>query len=97
MKSKKIRDAARGQECIRCGSPDAYACHYNGEMQHWYGKGRGVKCSDLATAEFCYACDQLFSEGNNIYHDKVERSEMFLHFILMTNIRRFNNGVLKVG
>ncbi|HAD31547.1 MAG: hypothetical protein CL578_22500 [Alteromonadaceae bacterium] len=93
----KLTQKSKGTTCIRCGSPDAYSCHYNGEMQHWYGKGRGQKCSDMATAEFCYVCDQLFSEGVNIYHNKAERSEMFLHFIMLTNIRRFNEGVLKVA
>jgi hypothetical protein len=29
-----------------------------------YGKGRGLKCDDTLTAEFCQGCDDLFSEKN---------------------------------
>jgi len=63
-----------------------------------YGKGRGIKCNDLATAEFCYECDQRFSEGSidPIWESKWERSEEFLHWIMMTNIRRVKAGVLEV-
>lgn len=91
----KITKSARGSDCIRCGAPDAYACHYNGTYQHWYGKGRGIKADDIATAEFCYMCDQKHSEGVNIYETKEERDAQFLHYCMLTNIRRFKEGVLK--
>ena len=91
----KITEASRGSTCIRCDAPGAYSCHFNGTYQHWYGKGRGIKASDLATAEFCFNCDQLHSEGVNIYHSKEERDAQFLHFIMMTNIRRLENGVIR--
>ena len=95
-KIKKLTQASKGMDCIRCGAPDAYACHYNGDYQHKYGKGRGIKCHDLMTAEFCYKCDQEFSEGNqNLFTSTWSRNELFFDFINLTNIRRFNNGVLK--
>lgn len=92
----KITNAAKGQICIKCGKPDAYACHYNGPRQHMYGKGRGRKCSDIMTAEFCYECDQEFTEGSISceWTDKWERSEFFMHWISMTNIRRYEEGRL---
>ena len=89
----RITESARGKTCIRCGGSDAFAAHYNGQRQHQYGKGRGVKCHDLASAEFCYACDQMLSEGSE-WGSKDERSEEFLHWIMMTNIRRYKGGVL---
>lgn len=93
IRSQKLRDSARGEECIRCGrSGETRACHYNGFRQHVYGKGRGIKCADTMTAEFCQACDDLFSEKNYGQWESgsksVERSEEFLHWIAMTNIRR---------
>lgn len=98
-KSRKLLDAARDQACIRCGrTGETRACHYNGDRAHAYGKGRGIKCADLATAEFCQACDELFSEAN--YHrwpggsKSIERSEEFLHWVTMTNIRRMRSGAL---
>jgi hypothetical protein len=96
-KCKKLTQASKGMTCIRCDAPDAYACHYNGDYQHKYGKGRGIKCHDLMTADFCHRCDQLFSEGNkNNFPIEENRDEIFFDYINLTNIRRFNNGVLKV-
>ena len=95
-KIKKLTQASKGMDCIKCGAPDAYACHYNGEFQHRYGKGRGIKCHDLMTADFCHTCDQDFVEGSNVGGSTESRNEMFFHYINLTNIRRFNNGVLKV-
>lgn len=93
----KITKASKGSTCINCGGGHAYSCHYNGPRQHDYGKGRGIKANDLATAEFCYDCDQMFGEGstNKMWLNKWERSEHFLHLIMLTNIRRIENGVIK--
>ena len=91
----KLTKASKGEDCIRCGAPGAYSCHYNGTWQQMYGKGTGIKCSDIATAEFCHTCDQQLTEGVNIYRDQDERDLMFHHFVMLTNIRRFKNGALK--
>ena len=92
----KLTDSAKGKTCIKCNAPDAYACHYNGPRQHDFGKGRGRKCHDLMTAEFCHKCDQLFTEGStsSLWANKWERSEDFLFWIGMTNIRRYEEGRL---
>ncbi len=92
----KITDKAKDSICIKCQSPNAYACHYNGPRQHVFGKGRGRKCHDLMSAEFCHKCDQLFTEGStsSSWKDKWERSEDFLFWIGMTNIRRFEEDRL---
>ena len=97
-KSNKLTQASKGNDCIKCrATGETRACHYNGIRQHWLGKGRGIKANDLATAEFCQKCDQEFSEGViSGFESKEDRSEQFLFWIMMTNIRRFNNGVLKL-
>ena len=97
-------DAARDMPCIRCGKEgETRACHYNGTWQLAYGKGRGQKCSDLMTAEFCNTCDSMFSEGtysywlvdhHTEYSIELMRSAEFHHWIAMTNIRRIENGWL---
>lgn len=102
LKSKKLTDAARHEPCIRCGKiGETRACHYNGYRAHQYGKGRGIKCDDLMTAEFCQACDDLFSEKNYPQwlggSKSINRSEEFLHWIALSNIRRAERGVLNVG
>ena len=92
----KITESARNQNCIRCGAPNAYACHYNGIRQHSFGKGRGIKANDLMTAEFCHQCDQDFSEGvTKNFESSEDRSEQFMFYISLTNIARFNRGDLK--
>jgi hypothetical protein len=97
QRSKVADPGAEHRPCIRCGREgETRNCHYNGFRQHQYGKGRGVKCADTMTAEFCQACDDLFSEKNygmwaRLGGSKsIERSEEFLHWISMTNIRRAN-------
>ena len=99
----KLTQASNGNNCIRCGAPDAYAAHYNGPRQMDYGKGRGIKCHDMATADLCHRCDQIFTEGSTTnpngspWRDKWDRSEEFLHLIMLTNIRRFENNTLTTG
>ena len=93
----KLTEASRGSICIKCGSPGAYSAHYNGVRQHDYGKGRGIKCNDLATAEFCMLCDSEFSEGSTgKWINKWERSEEFHYFIMLTNLRRLEEGIIKI-
>lgn len=87
----RITKAAKGMSCIRCGMEgETRACHYNGPRQYAYGKGWGIKASDFLTAEFCQSCDARFTEGSRSidWENKWDRSEEFLHWIMMTNIRR---------
>lgn len=100
MNAKKLLASANGKPCIRCHGNDGEvrACHYNGFRAGSYGKGRGIKCHDLATAELCQRCDQAFSESAypawSGGSKSIERSEEFLHLIMQTNIRRAEDGVL---
>lgn len=92
-KDRKELDKARNRSCIRCGKEgETRPAHYNGFRSHSYGKGRGIKCSDIATAELCHSCDELFSEAFYYRWDggskSTKRSEEFLHLIMLTNIRR---------
>ena len=96
---ERIMDAARQPDtkCVRCGSTGTTrGCHYNGQRQHTYGKGRSIKCHPLMTAEFCMICDALFQEGSVSKDDGPMRdtySEDFLHWIAMTNISRVARGI----
>ena len=94
----KLTESAKSQNCIKCGRSASFAAHYNGPRQHAYGKGRGIKCSDLASAEFCHQCDQEFTEGstNARWANKYERSEEFMYWIMLTNIRREEKGSIKI-
>lgn len=90
----KMMAAARRTDnpCIRCGSTGT-TCgrHYNGLRQQAYGKGRGIKCHPFLVADFCNACDAEFQEGSvpkNDFPKRIEYSEEFQHWCLMTLIRR---------
>ncbi len=94
-----MADARSGHLCIRCGKNDGTVCgrHYNGQRQHLYGKGRGIKCHPFLVADLCFDCDKLFQEGSVGKLELAERdsySEAFLHECMMTLIRRVENGVI---
>ena len=84
----KIRKHAQGQACVRCGRDDGtiVLAHYSGSWQHRFGKGRGIKGSDVAAAELCYGCHVYFDEYKS--GNTAERSEEFLAMCILTNIRR---------
>ena len=87
----KITQHAKDMPCICCQREgETRACHYNGPRQLSFGKGRGIKASDEATAEFCHECDQRFTEGSTdpMWANKWERSEEFMFWVIMTAIRR---------
>jgi len=94
-RSKKYTNAANGEACVRCGARDGtiVACHYTGFRQMSYGKGYGEKCADIATADLCSKCHVYFDAPTE--HKSIDRSEEFLHCILLTLIRRLTDGILK--
>ena len=99
LQTKIMKDARSGHNCIRCKVQDGTVCgrHYNGQRQHLYGKGRGIKCHPFLVADFCNKCDREFIEGAVPKHDyelRTQRSEEFQHWCLMTLIRRQENGVI---
>jgi hypothetical protein len=97
LRNKAHTRDAQHYPCIRCGREgETRACHYCGYYAHRLGKGRGVKCHDLAVADFCQGCDDLFSEANYPAWEggskNAERTAEFLFFILLTIIRRAESG-----
>jgi hypothetical protein len=96
FRSKKYLDSAEGRSCIRCGRANAtiVACHYTGIRQHTYAKGFRVKCHDICTADFCSDCHRYFD--NPMMRKSIEASEEFLHYIMLTILRRIENGIIKL-
>ena len=100
LQSKIMADArSTYNPCIRCASIGR-TCgrHYNGIRQHAYGKGRGIKCHPLLVADLCDECDKLFQEGATPKTDiekRINYSEEFQHWCLMSAIRRFKCGILQ--
>ena len=96
VRSRKYLNAAEDSFCVRCSSEvrPAVACHYTGLRQHDYGKGRGVKCHDICTADLCDECHGYFDRPE--INKSIEASEEFLHYIMLTIIRRVQNGIIKL-
>lgn len=99
---RKVMENAREpyRPCIRCGSIGS-TCgrHYNGFRQMSYGKGRSIKCHLLLVADFCSVCDADFQEGSVSKDDlqaRIEYSEEFQHWCLLSAIRRFEERVMVV-
>lgn len=97
MISKKSRNAAKGQPCIRCGKNEGTVCarHYNGTKQGFLGKGWAVKTNDLFMADLCDKCDAIFSEGvlTDDYESKTERDLHLMIYCALTIERRFEQGI----
>ena len=97
---KKVMEDARsnGNPCIRCGSiGTTCARHYNGIRQHHYGKGRGIKGHPFMVADFCIDCDSDFQEGSVPKDDivrRIEYSEDFQHWCILSLIRRQERGII---
>jgi hypothetical protein len=95
----KLRNAARGQSCVRCGVQDGTVilAHYSGPHQHKFGKGTGIKGHDAAAADLCVDCHRFFDEYRSEVSEgwRIARSEEFLAACLLTVIRRIQQGVLK--
>jgi hypothetical protein len=102
FRSKKYLAAAEGQACVHCGVRDGtvVAAHYTGYRGHEFGKGKGIKVSDLLVADLCTTCHSAYdshriSNLSGEYIRKIDQSEQFLTDIARTLARRIEQGVLK--
>lgn len=98
IRSHSMTYGAKDQSCIKCGSKERVVfAHYSGPRQHDYGKGRGVKGHDLIGADFCQGCHDYYDlKGYLKDINKWEASEEFLHYCVLTQVRRYRQGVLKI-
>lgn len=89
IRSQKLRDAARGQSCVRCGSEDetVVLAHLpiSGEF------GTGLKTHDIVGAHLCRPCHEHVDgpEGRRDY-------ELRFHLLVETQVRLMRQGVLCV-
>lgn len=98
FESKKLRDASRGQFCVRCGNPvGVVGCHYTGVRRGSYGGGFGQKVHDFLTADLCPGCHSYMDSASRDKSKKWEHSEEFQHYIILTLERRFVQGVIVVS
>lgn len=98
FESKKLRDAAEGQSCVRCGKNDGTVCgaHYTGCRRLAYGGGMGIKVWDFLMAHLCARCHKEMDTASRDKHTAWEHSEEFLHLIALTLARLFDRGIIQV-
>lgn len=92
----KLREAAEGESCVRCGVRDGTVvlAHYFGVRRHAYGGGFSIKGHDAVGAHLCAKCHvEMDSDSRDKAH-KWEHSEEFLHYCALTWIRLISKGVL---
>lgn len=97
MKSEQHRRNVASLPCAECGIEGYSQCaHANG---YEYGKGRGMKSSDLATFPLC--CTRIGEVGCHVRHDQLigmtkdEAREREHRYILTTLSQLFEAGKLK--
>jgi uncharacterized Fe-S cluster-containing radical SAM superfamily protein len=92
-----LRQAARDQSCVRCGSQDGTVvlAHYFGPRRHHYGGGMSRKGADAVAALLCASCHSWADSESRDKSRKWELSEEFLHYCALTWIRWIEQGVLK--
>ena len=96
VKSKKLRNSARGQECqIRI--PDI--CNFNPEttvLCHINGGGMGMKSNDTAAAFGCSACHDAVDHRSRTQYTNDELKLMHLDGVMRTQAIWLNEGLLVV-
>jgi len=98
-KVDKLREAAEGQSCVRCGVANGTVvlCHYFGARRQAYGGGLGRKGHDLIAAHLCHDCHKFLDTEAKELGGKESRwlhSEEFLNYCALTIIRLWKQGVI---
>ena len=101
IRSKQYRRGAKNQPCVNCNINDGTTvlAHYQGIRGQAFGKGTGTKPHDICGADLCHKCHAEFdsSEGSFVedpFQRKIDLSERFLYCVMLTMIRRVQQGVL---
>jgi hypothetical protein len=97
FESQKLRDAAKDEPCVRCGSREGVVgAHYTGVRRLAYDGGMSQKVWDFMIAHLCAACHTYMDRLSRDKHSAWEHSEEFLHLIALTWARLFARGILQV-
>lgn len=98
MRSKKITDSARGEQCT---INIAGVCSYDPETVVYChlpdgGKGMGIKSSDLSGAYGCYTCHQVI-DGHARCEDYQQHRDWYLRRAQTRTLERLlEKGILRI-
>jgi hypothetical protein len=75
IRSQKLLKLVASLRCQHCGNTEGVqAAHANWSE---FGKGRGIKASDIYTAALCQGCHQILDSGKDL--TKEQRKEMWVN------------------
>jgi transposase-like protein len=89
-RNKKLRESARYESCVACGTNDGTTVFAHSNSQR-HGKGMGEKAHDLFGAYLCVRCHREFDEGNK---SREEKQSNFLRWWEETMIIACDRGYL---
>ena len=94
-----LRAHAQGQNCVRCGHDGSdgtvVLAHYTGARRLAYRGGYGLKSNDLCAAHLCGPCHEHMDRLSREKETKWEHSEEFQHYVLLTILRLWDQGVIR--
>lgn len=62
-RSKALRNSAKDEECVVCGSVGTTVWAHSNEIEH--GKGMGIKSHDLLGLYLCHNCHDAYDKRLN--------------------------------
>jgi hypothetical protein len=94
-----LRQLAKDQSCVRCGRQDGSVvlCHYTGPRRLAYNGGFGIKVNDICAAHLCGKCHTEMDTLTRDKETKWQHSEEFLHLVMLTVLRLFEQGHITHG
>jgi hypothetical protein len=80
-RSKPLRDSARDEPCIVCGTDGTTVWAHSNEVEH--GKGMGIKAHDLLGLYLCATCHGAYDQRL----DREQRRKFFREYYPATMVR----------
>lgn len=98
-RNPRIRESARYESCVNCGSEGAVVWAHSNQLEH--GKGKSVKAHDIFGAYLCFLCHGWLDQGSGMDPTGVwtgtreDKKEFFRRAMDKSLLRLVTNGVLK--
>lgn len=101
IRSKKLTDSARGQECtmripmVCTGDPATTVWAHSNLGIH--GKGKGIKATDVMGAYMCFACHAAYDGRIKTIHiEPADMDLMFYQAMADSWLKLIEMGIIKV-
>lgn len=98
-RSRALLDMSEGETCVRCEgfNGTTVPAHYTGARRDAYGGGLGIKVHDFLVADLCDECHAYMDRISRDKEGRWGHSEEFQHYVILTLIKRFERGQIRVS